>query len=192
MSTYLDGKLLVAPPKMKDWRFARSVVYIFKHDVGGAGGIIVNKKVSVPTFDTVCKTGHIKKDPSVNPTIFYGGPVMTNLIGCLHTLDYRIGTTNVSTSNVGFTLDKSIIEDIAVGKGPKKFLLTMGISSWEAGQLESEIDALPPRQKTGSWLSINYDKEIVFGPKLQSLWSDCVLRCVENTTKDFTNKVFKN
>ena len=192
MSTYLDGKLLVAPPKMKDWRFARSVVYIFKHDVSGAGGIIVNKKVSVPTFDTVCKTGHIKKDPSVNPTIFYGGPVMTNLIGCLHTLDYRIGTTNVSTSNVGFTLDKSIIEDIAVGKGPKKFLLTMGISIWEAGQLESEIDALPPRQKTGSWLSINYDKEIVFGPKLQSLWSDCVFRCVENTTKDFTDKVFKN
>ena len=48
MSTYLDGKLLVAPPKMKDWRFARSVVYIFKHDVSGAGGIIVNKKVSVP------------------------------------------------------------------------------------------------------------------------------------------------
>ena len=160
MSTYLDGKLLVAPPKMKDWRFARSVVYIFKHDVSGAGGIIVNKKVSVPTFDTVCKTGHIKKDPSVNPTIFYGGPVMTNLIGCLHTLDYRIGTTNVSTSNVGFTLDKSIIEDIAVGKGPKKFLLTMGISSWEAGQLESEIDALPPRQKTGSWLSINYETTV--------------------------------
>ncbi len=192
MSTYLDGKLLVAPPKMKDWRFAKSVVYIFKHDVSGAGGVIINKKVSVPTFDSVCSEGKIKKRPEINPTVFYGGPVMTNLVGCLHSLDYRIGTTHVSPNNIGFTLDKTIIEQIANGTGPKQFLLTMGLASWDAGQLESEIDAMPPRNKTGSWLSIDYDNNIVFGPKLQNLWSECVLKCVENTTKDFTNKVFRN
>ena len=52
---YLDGKLLVAPPKMTDWRFAKSVVYIWKHDVSGAGGIIVNKKVSAPSFENICR-----------------------------------------------------------------------------------------------------------------------------------------
>ena len=55
--TYLDGKLLIAPPKMTDWRFAKSVVYIWKHDVSGAGGIIVNKKVSAPSFDNICREG---------------------------------------------------------------------------------------------------------------------------------------
>ena len=50
MTTYLDGKILISPPKMRDWRFAKSLVYIWKHDVSGAGGVIVNKKVNTATI----------------------------------------------------------------------------------------------------------------------------------------------
>tara|TARA_B100002019_G_scaffold123772_1_gene106539 strand:+ start:1070 stop:1606 length:537 start_codon:yes stop_codon:yes gene_type:complete len=177
---------------MKDWRFARSVVYIWKHDVSGAGGVIVNKKVSAPNFTNVCTEGKIKRLPNINPPLFYGGPVMTNLVGCLHSLDYRIGTTHVTNDKIGFTLDKTVIEDIARGKGPRKYLLTMGISSWHAGQLEEELESLPPRTKSGSWLHLDYSDDIVFGPKLDTLWQDCVMQCVSNTTKSLTDKVFKN
>ena len=100
MTTYLDGKILISPPKMRDWRFAKSLVYIWKHDVSGAGGVIVNKKVATPSFDTVCLQGKIKKNPDVNPTIFYGGPVMTNLVGCLHSLDYKLATTNSDMNKI--------------------------------------------------------------------------------------------
>jgi len=192
MEKYLDGKLLIAPPKMTDWRFAKSIVYLWKHDVSGAGGVIINKKVSAPVFDNICNEGKIKRIDAVNPPIYYGGPVMTNLVGCLHSLDYKIHTTHVACNNVGFTLDKTIIEDIARAKGPRKYMLTMGISAWHAGQLEAELEALPPRKKTGSWLDLAYDDEIVFGPKLDTLWQDCLLQCVNNTTKSFTDKVFKN
>ncbi len=177
---------------MRDWRFAKSLVYIWKHDVSGAGGVIINKKISAPTFENVCREGKINKNPAVNPVLFYGGPIMTNLVCCLHTLDYKLNTTNIGNDNIGFTLDKTIIEDIAKGKGPRRYLLTMGLSSWDAGQLESEIEALPPRAKTGSWLHMEYNDEIVFGPKLQTLWNDCVANCIAQTTKNITNKVFKN
>ena len=192
MDKYLTNKCIIAPPKMKDWRFARSVVYIWKHDVSGAGGVIVNKKVSAPNFTNVCNEGKIKRLPNINPPLFYGGPVMTNLVGCLHSLDYRIGTTHVTNDKIGFTLDKTVIEDIARGKGPRKYLLTMGISSWHPGQLEEELESLPPREKSGSWLHIDYQDDIVFGPKLDTLWQDCVMQCVSNTTKSLTDKVFKN
>lgn len=192
MDKYLTNKCIVAPPKMKDWRFARSVVYIWKHDVSGAGGVIVNKKVSAPNFTNVCTEGKITRLPNINPPLFYGGPVMTNLVGCLHSLDYRIGTTHVTNDKIGFTLDKTVIEDIARGKGPRKYLLTMGISSWHAGQLEEELESLPPRAKSGSWLHLDYSDDIVFGPKLDTLWQDCVMQCVSNTTKSLTDKVFKN
>ena len=43
-----QGKLLVAPPNMTDWRFQKSVVYIWKHDVSGAAGCIINKRVKNP------------------------------------------------------------------------------------------------------------------------------------------------
>tara|TARA_S200002703_G_scaffold931_1_gene1615 strand:+ start:1341 stop:1919 length:579 start_codon:yes stop_codon:yes gene_type:complete len=192
MTTYLRNKILISPPKMRDWRFAKSLVYIWKHDVSGAGGVIINKKISAPTFENVCREGKINKNPAVNPVLFYGGPIMTNLVCCLHTLDYKLNTTNIGNDNIGFTLDKTIIEDIAKGKGPRRYLLTMGLSSWDAGQLESEIEALPPRAKTGSWLHMDYNDEIVFGPKLQTLWNDCVANCIAQTTKNITNKVFKN
>ena len=192
MSTYLDGKIIVAPPKMSDWRFARSVVYVWKHDVSGAGGIIINKRVHAPTFEDICKETGIKRLDSVNPPVFYGGPVMTNLVGCLHSLDYKINATNVVSNHTGFTLDATVIDQIARGQGPKKYLLTMGISSWNPGQLESEIEALPPRSKSGSWLYMDYDEAIVFGPKTETLWTDCVSQCIRNTTSEITRKIFPN
>lgn len=192
MNKYLTNKCLIAPPKMQDWRFGRSVIYIWKHDLSGAGGIIVNKKVSAPSFSNICEEGKIKRLSSVNPQIFYGGPVMTNIVGCLHSLDYKIVTTHFSNNNIGFTLDKKIIEDIALGKGPKRYLLTMGISSWQAGQLEDEIQSVPPRSKNSSWLHLDSTYDMIFGPKLATLWQDCLMQCVSNTTKNLTNKVFKN
>lgn len=191
MEKYLVNKILIAPPKMQDWRFAKSIVYLWKHDSEGAGGVIINKKVTAPTFENVCNEGKIKRRSDINPTIFYGGPVMTNLVCCLHSLDYKLPTTNFASHNLGFTLDKTIIEDIAKGQGPRKYLLTMGLASWDRGQLEQEIQALPPRSKTGSWLNIDYNEAIVFGPKLQNLWQDCVATCIAKKTRSLTDKIFK-
>lgn len=191
MQKYFAHSLLVAPPRMQDWRFAKSIVYLWKHDNTGAGGVIVNKKVNAPTFDNICAEGNIKKIPTVNPPIFYGGPVMTNMVGCLHSLDYKLQATNVSNNTVGYTLDKKILYDIAKGTGPKKYILTMGMSAWDAGQLEAEIESLPPRSKTGSWLKVDYNDEIVFGPKLESLWQDCVATCIAKKTRSITDKIFK-
>ena len=39
-----QGKLLIAPPRLPDWRFQKSVIYMWKHDIGGASGVIINKK----------------------------------------------------------------------------------------------------------------------------------------------------
>ena len=41
-----QGKLLVAPPGMPDWRFQKTVVYIWRHDVSGACGVIMKKDKS--------------------------------------------------------------------------------------------------------------------------------------------------
>ena len=56
-----QGKLLVAPPGMPDWRFQKTVVYIWRHDVSGACGVIINKKCNHPTFSHVCEEGQVKR-----------------------------------------------------------------------------------------------------------------------------------
>jgi putative transcriptional regulator len=53
------------------------------------------------------------------------------------------------------TTSKDVLEAVASGKGPKKFLLTLGHAGWAAGQLEQEI-------AHNGWLTVEADPSIVF------------------------------
>ena len=184
------GKLLIAPPKLQDWRFSKSVIYMWKHDVSGAGGVIINKRIDNPSFHMVCRDGKIAQNPKVNPLMYYGGPVLTNLLGCLHSTDYKIVTTNPEKNSVGFTLDKKILEDIAQNKGPLNYIITMGMASWMPGQLESEIDGVPPRLPGTSWLTLDYDPQLVFCAKTKDFWEKCVQKSIEEKSKEVVDKAF--
>ena len=187
-----QGKLLIAPPKLPDWRFQKSVVYMWKHDIGGASGVIINKKCNHPDFKHVCQEGGRNRDLKVNPPIWYGGPVLTNIIGVLHTLDFTLKSTNLVKKDLGFTLDRKMLECIAQGGGPKQYLITLGLSNWEPGQLENELDGLPPKSPAFSWLSLDYSNELIFGPKREDFWDSCVSRTIENKTKELSSKIFKD
>ena len=190
--TDTQGKLLVAPPNMPDWRFQKTVIYLWRHDISGAAGVIINKKCNHPDFKHICQEGKVKRLESINPPIYYGGPVLNNLIGVLHTKDFQLGSTNVNKLHpLGFTLDRKMLEVIAQGGGPKQKLITMGMANWESQQLEDEIDALPPRKSTMSWLVLPCDEKLIFGPQPTDLWEMCVSRAIENKTKEITNKIFK-
>ena len=192
MSEYFDGKILVAPPKMGDWRFAKTVLYIWKHDVSGAAGVIVNKQMGAPSFKRICSETKIHKLPDVNPLMYYGGPVMDNLIGVLHTIDYTLASTNFKKkTKIGYTLDKKIIEDIAIGKAkPELYHVCMGMATWDAGQLEEEMACEPPRKPGSAWLTLNYDPKLVFANDKEGLWEECLNRAIREKTSTFTNKIF--
>ena len=190
-----QGKLLVAPPNMPDWRFQKSVVYIWRHDVSGAAGVIINKKCEKPTFAHVCMEGGITRNNKINPPVYYGGPVLNNIIGVLHSTEYQLKTTNaLLEAKVGFTLDRKILEDVAMGGGPKNKLITLGLANWDAGQLEEELEH--PRKPTMSWLMMDYDEKLVFGQladdKPDAIWQDCLSRAISSKTKEITAKVFKD
>ena len=191
--TDTQGKFLVAPPNMPDWRFQKTVIYMWKHDISGAGGVIINKKCNHPDFKHICQEGRLKRLESINLPVYYGGPVLNNLIGVLHTKDFQLGSSNVNKLYpLAFTLDRKMLEVIAQGGGPKQKLILMGMANWEAQQLEDEIDAVPPRKSTMSWLVLPCDEKLIFGPQPIDLWEMCVSRAVENKTKEITDKIFKN
>ena len=191
MSDYFDGRLLVAPPRMRDYRFAKSVIYLWKHDVSGAAGIIVNKPLSSPTFETVCQEGAIECLSGITPKVYYGGPVMSNMIGVLHTLDFEINSTNPVRNDLGFTLDRQAVEAIALGHPPANYFITMGMASWEPGQLEQEILAEPPRRETEAWLVMDYDFELVFNSAAKDMWDIAVNQAVQQKAQQFTNRIFR-
>lgn len=190
-----QGKLLVAPPSMPDWRFQKSVIYIWRHDVSGAAGVIVNKKCEKPTFAHVCQEGGISRNQQIDLPVYYGGPVLNNMIGVLHSTEYSLKSTNaLLDGKVGFTLDRKILEDVALGGGPASKMVTLGMANWDAGQLEEEIEH--PRNPAMSWLMLDYDEKIVFGQleddKPDDIWEDCVSKAIKDKTQEITAKVFKN
>ena len=190
MSDYFDGRLLVAPPRMRDYRFAKSVIYMWKHDVSGAAGVIVNKPLSSPTFEKVCEEGALECLSEINPKIHYGGPVMSNMVGVLHTLDFEIKSTNPVRDNLGFTLDRQAVEAIALGHPPANYFVAMGMSTWAPGQLEQEITAEPPRRESESWLMLDYDLELVFNTSAEDMWDTAVNQAVTQKTQQFTGRIF--
>ena len=190
-----QGKLLIAPPGMPDPRFRKTVVFIWKHDVSGAAGVIVNKRCQRPTFKHVCREGSIALEKGVNPPVYYGGPILNNVVGVLHSTEYRLPTTNrLAEGNVGFTLDSKILEDVARGKGPLNTMITLGMANWNASQLEEEIEH--PHAPGMSWLLLDYDEKLVFGQfedaKPDEIWEDCVSRAIRSKTAEITSKIFKD
>ena len=95
---------------------------------------------------------------------------------------------------VGFTLDRQIIEDIAMGGGPSNKLITLGMANWDTGQLEEEIEH--PRNPAMSWLIMDYDEKTVFGQLEEStaddVWEECLSKAVNNHTANITSKIFKD
>jgi putative transcriptional regulator len=191
MTAYYEGKLLVAPPTMRDWRFHKSIVYIWKHDVAGACGTIINRPLEQPVWSDVCEEARMASLSGINPTIYYGGPVMGAVIGCLHTLDYRIDSTNVG-EHLGFTMDRQLINSIAHGQAPDDYIVTMGFASWDAGQLEEEMMALPPRSKHESWLPLEFDPNLVWHGENDELWNACVNLAVAQHSREFTSKLLRD
>jgi putative transcriptional regulator len=178
---------------MPDWRFQKTIVYIWRHDVSGAAGVIVNKKCNHPSFDHICQEGLVKRNTDINPPVYYGGPILTNIIGVLHSKEITLGSSNTTKKDsLAFTLDRKMLELVAKGEGPKQKIITLGMANWEANQLEEEIDALPPRKSSMSWLILPYDEKIIFGPQPEDLWEMCVSRAIENKTAEITSKIFKD
>jgi putative transcriptional regulator len=68
------------------------------------------------------------------------------------------------------TASLEILEDISKGKGPNKYLLSLGYSGWGPGQLETEIQA-------NGWLICDTPEEYLFTTKDDEKW-DIALKVI--------------
>jgi len=121
--------------------------------------------------------------------------VLTNVVGVLHSTEYRLASTNtLIEGTVGFTLDSKILQDVARGGGPLNTMITLGMASWNSSQLEEEIEH--PHAPQMSWLMLDYDEKLVFGQLADSkpdhIWEDCVSRAIRSKTAEITSKVFRD
>ncbi|MFV0295399.1 MAG: YqgE/AlgH family protein [Hyphomicrobiaceae bacterium] len=165
----LEGQLLLAMPTMSDKRFRQAVIYMCQHSADGALGLIVNQRAGNLTLSELFEQLDLKvtdKDEAAGQhfqkrSVHVGGPVAKDRGFVLHTDDYLDRHTSLKVDQgICLTGTVDVLRAIASGKGPEKFLLALGYSGWDPGQLEREIHA-------NGWLHCPAHEDLIFSDDIE-------------------------
>jgi len=158
VSPFHTGRILLAMPSMGDPRFFRSAIYICGHDSNGAMGIKLNDPIKTMDWPTLIKQLGLPLKTSPDLTsipILDGGPLETGRGFVLHGDDYFTNTSVIIEKPIALTATLEILRSISDGSGPKEFLVALGYTGWNPGQIEQEI-------LENSWISIPATRELLF------------------------------
>jgi len=139
---HLANQFLVAMPGMVDPNFAGSVIYLFEHTERGAMGLVVNRPTEVNLANLFEKIElKLEIAPLLDQPVYFGGPVQVERGFVLHESNAGLSYSSslIIPGGLTMTTSKDVLEAVAVGNGPRKFLMTLGYAGWGAGQLEEEI-----------------------------------------------------
>ena len=179
---YLKGKFyssvknnfLVATGKMRDPRFANTVIVMLKNDESGSFGLVINKPLGfIPLGSLINKVENQSSKQNelynVKVPIYWGGPVEENIILVLHSKEYQVENTK-KYKDISVSSGYKILFEIADEKGPKKSLILIGHSGWGSGQLEGEMEG-------EGWILSEFNTDLIFEIDNANKW----LKAINNS-----------
>ena len=168
----LTNQFLIAMPGMADDTFAGTVVYLCEHNEKGALGLVINKPIDTKLKNLFEKVElSLDREELAELPVYFGGPVQTERGFVLHE---RLGcepsaysSTMSVPGGLEMTTSRDVLEAMSNGAGPKRVLITLGYSGWEAGQLEDELGR-------NGWLTVDADPAIIFDTPIEKRYERAV------------------
>lgn len=168
--SYLEQQFLIAMPGMEDPNFVRGVTLLCQHNEEGALGITINRESEYVLEDVLEQLGLECRDEALaSMPVYVGGPVHPERGFVLHSRDRSWDATVQVGNGICVTTSRDVLEAIARGEGPEKFLVALGYAGWESGQLENEM-------RENAWLNVMATAEIVFDLPVEERWEGAVSR----------------
>jgi putative transcriptional regulator len=164
----LKGHFLIAMPGLLHPDFRQSVICIIEHTEKGSMGIIVNKvhpSLSAQAIFKQLKLNYVAGVASV--PIYLGGPAHIEQIFVVHNEPMEWKKSLPVTPWLGMSNTSDILEDIAIGREPDSFIVSLGCVVWKAGQIEVEI-------KENIWLTCPVSKDVIFDMPVRAKWKGAV------------------
>jgi putative transcriptional regulator len=156
--------LLIAMPMLGDPHFARSVTYLCQHDEAGAMGIAINRVAHIGLVEVLDQMGIQTALPQVAAQpVFIGGPVHSDRGFVLHEPCGPWLSSFQIRGGLCLTTSRDVLEAIAEGTGPQRYLVALGYAGWDEGQLESEI-------LQNTWLTAPYNRDLIFKTPIEQRW----------------------
>lgn len=159
----LTGSFLLSTPQMPDPRFIEQVIYICAHSEEGAVGLAVNRPDPSISLEEVLLDNNLPVPPGINLSVHVGGPVEPNSAFILYPSTYSSGEQLEVSPTVSLSRNAGVLEDIAHGRGPEKFLFAVGYAGWGPGQLEQEL-------VSHGWLTVPAEDSIIFDVPDDEKW----------------------
>jgi putative transcriptional regulator len=161
---FTTGQLLVATPEMRDPRFAEAVIYIVKHSVDGAMGLVINRPLAKGPIKDLLKGFGIESEQATGEIIIhYGGPVSPDAGYVLHSDDVILDDSEIVKDGIAVSANVQLIEAMGHGNGPRQAVVVLGYAGWAPGQLEGELEG-------GAWYVVPADKQLIFGKEAEKKW----------------------
>jgi putative transcriptional regulator len=157
------GRFLVASRKMRDPRFAETVILIVRYEDKGALGLIVNQPTVALLSDLLPEVEELKER---DDRVYLGGPVAKN--GMMFLLrsdnppaDSQLIFADVYVSSSRERFDEVIVQDQA------RFRSYVGYAGWAPGQLEGEL-------RREDWHVLPGDADVVFSSSPEGIWGKLI------------------
>lgn len=164
-SESFTGKLLVADTSLQDPRFARTVIYVVRHDAEGAIGLIINKPlVKLPLADMLRQLEVEETETEAELDVYFGGPVRGEFGFVLHSDDFAAAKATAPVKS-GFAVSdvRRVLRAMSEHRGPEKSLFAIGYAGWAPDQLDTEFER-------GDWSVIDADETLVFDLPVAEKW----------------------
>ena len=160
----LKGQFLIAMPNMTDPNFFQTVVCVCEHTSQGSVGIVVNRPHPFLTEKDIFDELQIEAAPNkASMHIHSGGPVLPNEVFVLHRKPFGWKGCLMVTPSLAMSNTMDIMLEIAQGRGPKSYILSLGCAGWGPGQLDTEI-------RENVWLTSAMWDAIIFDINNEDRW----------------------
>lgn len=136
---YLSGQFLLAMPGIGDPRFSRAVIALCAHDDQGALGIGIGHLVPEITLHDLLEQLDIEPGEAPNVAVHHGGPVDPQRGFVLHSQDWGGEDSILVGKRWTLTSTLDVLRAIAEGRGPARFVVSLGYAGWGKGQLDQEM-----------------------------------------------------
>lgn len=161
MKHSLKHYCLLAAPHLEDDFFAKTLIYIARHDHHGAYGLVINRPAQVD-IKQLFSDLDIPTTQLQDHDVLVGGPVRPEAGFVLHTGQPHWHSSIAIGENFCLTTSKDILDAIASNQ-LKHFQLALGYCSWDKHQLEQEI-------AQGDWHICPIDMDLLFHLPYEQRW----------------------
>lgn len=159
------GKFLVASEKLKNPRFAKTVILLVNYSSHGTAGFIINRPTGTTLHHVLPNVKDLQKMPD---NLYFGGPVAMSQITMIIQSPNKPEESNRVFDDIYISNSLTLLKQIIGNrKADQRFRIYTGYAGWGPGQLESEI-------ARNDWKILKGNPDILFDKAPDKIWQRLV------------------